>query len=173
MSTRIGKYFCVCHWTYPVIDTILLLRPICREKTVLEEMWHLPVSCINTEVSEEHRALSTRIGQKIGNYRLARFLGQGGFAEVYLAEHVHLGTQAAIKLLQMQVTDEVVQQFTHEARLIAALKSPHIVQVLDFGIEQAIPFLVMDYAPNGSLRQASPRGTRLSLPTLVSYIKQM
>ncbi len=40
-----------------------------------------------------------RIGQQLGNYRLIRLLGAGGFAEVYLGEHIHLGTQAAIKVL--------------------------------------------------------------------------
>src|SRR5215471_11074401 len=44
-----------------------------------------------------------RIGQQLGNYRLISLLGKGGFANVYLGEHVFLKTQAAIKLLQMKV----------------------------------------------------------------------
>jgi serine/threonine-protein kinase len=43
--------------------------------------------------------MADRIGTQVGNYRLTALLGQGGFAEVYLGEQVHLGTQAAIKLL--------------------------------------------------------------------------
>lgn len=38
--------------------------------------------------------MTDRIGQKFGNYHLVRLLGEGGFAEVYLGEHIHLGTQA-------------------------------------------------------------------------------
>ena len=42
--------------------------------------------------------MADRIGQQLGNYRLTRLLGQGGFGEVYLGEHVYLKTQAAIKM---------------------------------------------------------------------------
>ncbi len=43
--------------------------------------------------------MEDRIGQRLGNYRLIRLLGKGGFAEVYLGEHLRLGTQAAVKVL--------------------------------------------------------------------------
>ena len=42
--------------------------------------------------------MADRVGQQLGNYRLIRLLGQGGFAEVYLGEHMRLGMQAAIKV---------------------------------------------------------------------------
>src|SRR5437868_5297951 len=111
--------------------------------------------------------------QQLGNYRLIRLLGYGGFAKVYLGEHVHLKTQAAIKVLETQLADEEVKQFRYEGRLIAHLIHPHIVRVLDFGVEGTILFLVMDYAPNGSLRQRHPRGSRLPLVTVVTYVKQV
>ncbi|MHB8596067.1 MAG: hypothetical protein ACYDER_04565 [Ktedonobacteraceae bacterium] len=47
--------------------------------------------------------MGDRIGQQPGNYRLIRLLGEGGFAEVYLGEHIHLGTHAAIKVLRTQL----------------------------------------------------------------------
>src|SRR5690242_18704109 len=75
-----------------------------------------------------------RVGQQLGNYRLIRLLGQGGFAEVYLGEHIHLGTQAAIKLLRTQLTSEAASTFRNEARTLARLVHPHIVRVFDFGI---------------------------------------
>src|SRR5437588_12409787 len=117
--------------------------------------------------------MADRVGQQLGNYRLARLLGQGGFADVYLGEHVFLGTQAAIKVLQMRLTNEDMEHFVSEARTIAGLKHPHIVRVLDFGIDNGTPFLVMDYAPMGTLRQRYPRGTRLPPAIISSHVKQV
>src|SRR5947199_8160753 len=117
--------------------------------------------------------MSDRIGQRLGNYQLLRYLGEGGFAEVYLGEHIHLGTQAAIKVLHTQLTSDDVDKFRIEARTIARLIHPHIVRVLEFGVEGKTPYLVMDYAPNGTLRQRHPKGVALPLPLVVSYVKQI
>src|SRR5438045_251219 len=108
------------------------------------------------------------IGQQIGNYRLVNLLGEGGFAEVYLGEHIHLGTQAAVKVLTTKLTGEGITLFREEARIIISLEHPNIVRVHDFGIQDRIPYIVMNYAPNGSLRRLHPRGTRLSLEEIVS-----
>ncbi len=50
--------------------------------------------------------MADRVGQQLGNYRLTRLIGQGGFGEVYLGEHVYLRTQAAIKVLQVRLARE-------------------------------------------------------------------
>src|ERR1700719_3903430 len=104
-----------------------------------------------------------QIGQQLGQYRLLRLLGRGGFAEVYLGEHIHLHTQAALKVLRMSLTEECRQQFLTEARMIAALDHAHIVQVQDYGVEEGISFLVMRYAYHGSIRTVHPSGTRVPL----------
>ena len=117
--------------------------------------------------------MTDRIGQQLGNYQLIRLLGEGGFAEVYLGEHIHLGTQAAIKLLHTQLISDDVDKFRTEARTIARLLHPNIVRVLEFGIEDKTPYLVMDYAPKGTLRQLHPKGQILPLPTVISYVKQI
>lgn len=114
-----------------------------------------------------------RVGQRFGNYRLLRLLGEGGFAEVYLGEHAFLGTQAAIKVLQIRLAQELLKDFLQEARTLAHLDHPHIVRVLDFGLEESVPFLVMHYAPHGSLRQLHPRGSRLSLAHVVTYTQEI
>jgi serine/threonine protein kinase len=115
----------------------------------------------------------SRAGQQFGNYRLVRFLGQGGFAEVYLGQHVFLNTQAAIKVLRTQLAHEEQTSFLNEARTIAHLAHPNIIRVLDFGMQNDIPFLVMDYAPNGSLRERYPRGSRLPLDAIIIYVRQI
>lgn len=89
--------------------------------------------------------MADRVGQQLGNYRLIRLLGEGGFEEVYLGEHIHLGTQAAIKVLYTQLTGNDTDRFRTEARTIARLFHPHIVSVLDFGIEGKTPFLELYY----------------------------
>src|SRR5437588_4437474 len=117
--------------------------------------------------------MTEQTGQQFGNYHLTRLLGEGGFAQVYLGEHIYLGTQAAIKLLSMQLNDDNREAFLIEARTLARLIHPNIVRVLDFGVKEKIPFLVLDYAPNGTLRQRHPYGTRVPLPTVVTYVKQV
>src|SRR5215468_3186041 len=104
--------------------------------------------------------MADRVGQQLGNYQLLSLLGEGDSAEVYLGQHVHLGTQAAIKVLYTQLTSDNVDRFRTEARTIAHLIHPHIVRVLEFGVdmESTTPFLIMDYAPNGTLRQRYPIG---------------
>ncbi len=112
-------------------------------------------------------------GRQLGNYRLRHLLGRGGSADVYLGEHIHLGTLAAIKVLQVEIGSDNLNDFLREAKTIAHLLHPHIVRVLDFGIEGNMPFLVMDYAPNGTLRQRHPKESRLPLTTIVAYVRQV
>src|SRR5712692_9163927 len=117
--------------------------------------------------------MPNRVGQQLGNYRLLRLLGRGGFAEVYLGEHIYLKRRAALKVLHTSLEDEDIDPFLAEAQLLARLNHPHIVRVHDFAVEQATPFLAMDYALHGTLRQRHPRGSCLSLATTVAYVKQV
>ena len=116
--------------------------------------------------------MTDRLGQQLGNYRLTRLLGRGGFAEVYLGEHLRLKTQAAIKVLHTSLEDDV-EDFLREAQIVARLKHPHIVRVFDFDVENHTPFLVMDYLPNGNVHCSHPRGAPLPLATIISYVKQV
>ena len=116
-------------------------------------------------VTSEHRQL--------GNYRLLRLLGRGGFAEVYLGEHIYLKSLAALKLLHVVLTDEDSEAFVQEAQTLARLTHPHIMRVLDFAVQDGTPFLVMDYAPGGTLRHRHPKDTRMPLDTIVPYVQQV
>src|SRR3989440_8777495 len=114
------------------------------------------------------------VGQQLGNYRLTHLLGQGGYAEVYLGEHVRLNTLAAIKVLLTRLaSSEEVDSFQNEGRIIASLIHPHIVRVFDFDVQNDLPFMVMDYAPNGNLRKRHPKGEKLALATILPYVKQV
>src|SRR6059058_4626928 len=85
-------------------------------------------------------AMPDRAGEQLGNYRLLRLLGRGGFAEVYLGEHLYLKSQAALKVLHTHLNEDDTAQFMREAQLLAALSHPHIVRVLDFAVQEGCPF---------------------------------
>ena len=117
--------------------------------------------------------MSEFVGQQFGNYRLTLLIGSGGFADVYLGEHVYLDIRSAIKVLKTRLVDDEQERFLQEARTIAHLLHPNIVRVLDYGVEGEMPFLVMDYAPNGTLRRRIRRGTCLSPQAILLYLKQI
>ena len=118
--------------------------------------------------------MADRVGQQLGKYRLTGLLGKGGFAEVYLGVHTHLETEAAIKVLHAQlVTAREVEKFRQEARDLARLTHQNIVRVLDFDVENETPYLVLDYAPNGSLRQRLPSERPIPPAEIVPYLTQV
>jgi eukaryotic-like serine/threonine-protein kinase len=105
----------------------------------------------------DHRIL----GEK---YRLIRQLDEGAMGSVWLAEHVSLKSPVAIKLISEEVaeTEDGVQRFFREARTAAALRNPHVVQILDYGVEQAIPYIVMELLEGEPLSERLQRVGRLS-----------
>jgi ABC-type transport system substrate-binding protein/serine/threonine protein kinase len=117
--------------------------------------------------------MSNRVGGQFGNYRLVSLLGQGGYAEVYLGQHVRLNQQAAIKVLHAHLTEQEAEHFQQEAQIIATLVHPGIVRVFDYDVQQCVPFLVIDFAPGGTLRQRYPKGSLVPLPVIVSSVKQV
>jgi serine/threonine protein kinase/tetratricopeptide (TPR) repeat protein len=117
--------------------------------------------------------MADRVGQHLGNYRLVSLLGQGGYAEVYLGQHLRLDLQAAIKVLHTHLSSKEVEHFQQEAETIARLRHSAIVRVFDFDVQEGVPFLVMDYAPNGSLRRRHPQGEVVPLAQIVSYVRQV
>lgn len=115
-----------------------------------------------------------RVGQQLGNYRIVSLLGRGGFADVYQGEHIFLKRAVAVKVLQARITSqEELDSFLKEAQTVAQLNHPNIVRVTDFGITDETPFLVMDYAPGGTLRTRYPKGTQLSPAQIVPYVRQI
>src|SRR5215469_5483048 len=113
-------------------------------------------------------------GAKVGNYLLLRKLGRGGYAHVYLAEHLYLKHQVALKLLNLSLPhDEDLVHFQFEARLLAQLRHRHIVRALDFGWERGTPFLAMDYAPGGTIQQAFQQGVPQPLSRVLPVVLQV
>jgi predicted ATPase/DNA-binding CsgD family transcriptional regulator len=111
-----------------------------------------------------------QVEQRLGNYRLIQLLGKGTFADVYLGEHPYLNTPVAIKVLRSRLDPPTLVSFLTEARQVSHLVHPHIIRVFDFGMEAEAPFLVMDYAPYGNLRELHSPGTAVHFATIVSYV---
>lgn len=112
-------------------------------------------------------------GQYIGGCRVLRLLGRGNSSEVYLGEHPGITQPVAVKLLHAWTGEREVQRFLTQAAMLNKLDHPHIIHIYDFGLtDDDIPYLVVSYAPYGTLRQRYPRGTRLSLAEVIAYIQQ-
>ena len=110
-----------------------------------------------------------------GKYRIQRLLARGGFAEVYLAEHLHLHAPRALKVLTRggRVTSGVLHKAAQRFRLEAQLGArfahePHIVRVYDFEQDepQGLLVLVMEYMPGGSLKDRLRQAREQGLPGL-------
>lgn len=86
-------------------------------------------------------------GAHLGQYAVLEPLGRGGMAEVYKGRHLRLERTVAIKVLPARLANEsdFRARFEREARAIAALQHPHIVQVFDFGDVEGVYYMVMEY----------------------------
>ena len=89
----------------------------------------------------------------IGAYRVVQQIGQGGMGTVYLAEHSLLGRKAAIKVLHptFSVREDIVKRFFNEARATTSIADPGIVQIFDFGFQDGIAYIVMEYLVGDTL----------------------
>lgn len=82
-----------------------------------------------------------------GKLRLVSLLGQGAAGQVWLARHLQLGSDVAVKFLKQELSsaDTARERFTREARAIARIRSPHVVQIHDFGFHEDHAYLAMEH----------------------------
>ena len=102
-----------------------------------------------------------------GKYRLESLIGRGGMGSVWRAEHLGLNAPVAVKLLDylfLTGSADALSRFHREARAAATIRSPHVVQTFDHGIDQAlgIPFIVMELMDGESLGSRLKRVGRLA-----------
>ena len=90
-----------------------------------------------------------------GRYKIEELIDVGGMGKVYRCRRTRLGDVVAIKIITRNGDVRMLEtRFMDEARMCAALHHPHIVSVLDFGIETGIgPYLVMEHLNGPSLKQ--------------------
>jgi eukaryotic-like serine/threonine-protein kinase len=110
-----------------------------------------------------------------GKYRLLEQLGEGGMGSVWRAEHLLLCSQVAIKLISPERTAsaEVLRRFLRKAQAAASLRSPHVVQILDYGVEQDTPYIAMELLDGESLRTRLYRVGRLPPASIASLFLQI
>lgn len=95
-------------------------------------------------------------GKKLGQYILLEQLGEGGMAKVYNAFDSRMERNVAIKVIlpSKRTSKTFLEQFEMEAKALASLTHTNIVKVLNYGVENDQPFLVMEYIPGGTLKDA-------------------
>jgi serine/threonine-protein kinase len=100
-----------------------------------------------------------------GRYRLLEQLGEGGMGSVWKAEHLVLHSHVAIKIIDPDVArlEFNLARFLREAKTLASLRSPNVVQVLDFGSDAETPYLVMEWLQGQTLGRRLTDQGRLSL----------
>ncbi|WP_437646397.1 protein kinase domain-containing protein [Sorangium sp. So ce362] len=120
--------------------------------------------------------MSTAAGQVLSErYRLIRPVGQGAQASVWVAEHLALGTQVAVKLIDPELAkqEDARERFRREATAAAQLRSTHVVQILDHGIEGEQPFIVMELLEGEDLFDRLASRRRLSLQETSKIVTQV
>ena len=119
------------------------------------------------------------IGQTIGKVRVDKYLARGGMAEVYLGTHLSLDRPVAIKVLHsfIESDPELLDRFQREAKAVAGLRHPNIVQVFDFDTHENHPYIVMEYLKGPTLssylQSLHNNGIKLSLEQIGQLLKSL
>ena len=100
----------------------------------------------------------------VGRYRLDERLGAGGMGSIWRAQHLVLAAPVAVKLIDREAVpdEETLARFMREAQSAATLRSPHVVQILDYGVDDKLPFIVMELLDGENLAQRIRRLGRLA-----------
>jgi len=117
------------------------------------------------------------IGKTIGKVRIDKYLAHGGMAEVYLGSHLALERPVAIKVLHSYVEQDpdLLARFQREAKVVAGLRHPNIVQIFDFDTTDGHPYIVMEYLKGPTLstylRRLHERDGRIPLHQVARLLK--
>lgn len=115
------------------------------------------------------------LNQKIQNYKIISLLGEGGMANVYLAENQLLGSKVAVKLLKEEFVQHpnIRKRFLAEARNLAQMSHPNIIKVTDLIDAGDIVAFVMEYIEGDTLEHYIEHNGKLPNEEIESFLKQM
>jgi serine/threonine-protein kinase len=120
--------------------------------------------------------MSGWVGRKLGEVRIDSLLARGGTAEVYLGTHTALQRPVAIKILNAHFQEDPLslERFKREARAVAMLRHPNIIQVYDFSVIDGRPVLVTEFLAAGSLTKyllsLEQNGRKFELPEINRFL---
>lgn len=115
-------------------------------------------------------------GQKINNrYEIVKSIGEGGMANVYLANDKILDRKVAVKVLRGDLSsdDRFIRRFQREALSVSNLSHPNIVEVYDVGEEDGQYYIVMEYIEGKTLKQLLKKRESLTLPEVIDIMTQL
>jgi len=123
--------------------------------------------------------MATLSGKTLGKYKVFERIGRGGMADVYKGRHERLDRDVAIKVLHNYLAEgeDFLVRFEREARAVASLRHPHIVQVYDFDAQDENIYMVMEYIGGGSLKdllqKTAAQGRYLPLDRVQGILEQV
>lgn len=115
-------------------------------------------------------------GQRINNrYEIIKSIGEGGMANVYLAQDTILNRQVAIKVLRgdLENDEKFIRRFQREAKSVSDLSHPNIVEVYDVGEEDNQHYIVMEYIDGKTLKQLIQKRGALTVPEVIDIMTQI
>jgi serine/threonine protein kinase len=115
-------------------------------------------------------------GARFGNYEVISQLGAGGMGTVYVARHTLLGRSAAVKVLRPELSQnrEMVNRFFNEARAATSIQHPGIIEIFDFGYDDAnCAYIIMELLQGESLGHRLHREGRISLSRALTMVRQI
>ena len=169
-------------------DQIIMICPTCGEKYNVLKQWMGKAKCPSdsatlTEIQSSASVgiaatlgaggdtPGSPIGMEAGGCRIVELIGRGSMGAVYKAKHVGLNRYVAVKLLPSVSNDpEMVKRLLFEARAIAKLEHPNIVQVYDVGFQRGYFFIVMQLLQGQTLEERLTEERQIPVPTALDII---
>jgi eukaryotic-like serine/threonine-protein kinase len=116
--------------------------------------------------------------ERLGKYSIVEVLGKGAMGVVYKAFDPHIRRTVALKVIRKEIIDDdqaatLIARFKNEAQAAGRLTHPGIVAVYEYGEDEAVAYIGMEYVQGKGLREYFQRGTRFGLGDVVSIMTQL
>ena len=132
-----------------------------------------PTSPSPGEETSEAPKEESLVGKRLREYDILEMVGKGGMSMVYRAQHIYLNKQRAIKIIQTELADAFFsERFIQEARILADLHNPHLVQLFEFGsLDGNQLFMVLEWIEGESAKQRVQRMGRIGVSEAIRIVR--